>query len=273
MQVYKELRILTARPDKLTEKTIDHKLYGYISGINRCSAFMWCKNALVEISNTLKNGQIPILVGGSGLYIKSLIDGRSNIPITSEKIRIEAEQILDNEGIDKFYARLKSINSNIVHNISMNDHQRLIRSYSVWLQTGKTLYEWNNNDKKSNKITNKFLNIKLSPDRELLRKNIYNRFFKMIEKGALQEVMALEDFDKSLPIMKAHGARELLSVNRNEISLDKAAEITINHTNQYAKRQETWFKHQFNYDCEIIDFNEDIDKYCSNILSLYNKLY
>ncbi len=273
MQVYKELRILTARPDKFSENLVDHKLYGYISGKNRCSALMWAGNALSEIRSTLRDNRIPILVGGSGLYIKSLMDGISDVPITSDKYRKEAEKALNNEGLNNFYLKLKDIDVKLIHNISINDKQRLIRSYSVWLETGKSLFDWRNSDKKSNKIVNKFLRIKLSSDREKLRINIRDRFYNMIKEGVLKEVLKLEGFDTSLPIMKAHGARELLSVNRKEISLEKAAEITINHTNQYAKRQETWFKHQYKADYEILNFDENIDKYCSNVLSLYKKLY
>ena len=273
MQVYKELRVITARPDKYSENMVNHKLYGYISGRNRCSALMWSERALYEISSALKKGIIPILVGGSGLYIKSLIDGISDVPLTSVKYRNEAEDILLNDGNENFYSRLKNIDEKLIYNISMNDRQRLIRSYSVWLETGKTLYELRLSDKRSNKIPNKFLKIRLLSNRKLLRINIRDRFFKMIEQGALEEVSILKSFDKSLPIMKAHGVRELLSVNSNEISLEEASEITINHTNQYAKRQETWFKHQYSADYEIVNFYENIDKYCSNVLSLYNKLY
>ena len=273
MQVYKELRIISARPDKYSEKIVNHKLYGYISGTKRGSAVVWRERALYEISSALKKSIIPILVGGSGLYIKALIDGISDVPITSVEYRKKAEDVLSIDGNENFYYRLKNIDNKLIYNISINDRQRLIRSYSVWLATGKTLYEWRLSDKRSNKIDNKFLKIKLLSNRKLLRENIRDRFFKMIEQGALKEVSKLESFDESLPIMKAHGVRELLSVNRNEISLEEAAEVTINHTNQYAKRQETWFKHQYNADYEIINFNDNIDKYCSNVLSLYKKLY
>lgn len=201
------------------------------------------------------------------------MDGISDIPITSESYRVEAERVLNKDGVNNFYSRLKNINEKLVNNISPMDKQRLIRSYSVWLETGKTLFELRLADKRSNKLPNKFFKIYLSSDREILRENIKDRFYNMIEQGALKEVLNLEGFDESLPVMKAHGARELLSVNRNEISLEKAAEITINHTNQYAKRQETWFKHQYNSDYHILNFRDNIDKYCSNVLSLYNKLY
>ena len=273
MQVYKDLRILSARPDKFAENDVDHKLYGYISGKHRCSALMWSERAILEINLALKKKVVPILVGGSGLYVKTLIDGISDLPITSDNNRQEAERVLNKDGIDNFYSKLKSIDEKLVHNINSMDKQRLIRSYSVWLETGKTLFELRLADKRLNKLPNKFLKIYLSSERELLRKNIKNRFYKMIELGALKEVLNLEGFDKTLPIMKAHGARELLAVNRNEISIEKAAELTINNTNQYAKRQDTWFKHQYNSDYNILNFKDNIDKYCSNVLSLYNKLY
>jgi tRNA dimethylallyltransferase len=95
----------------------------------------------------------------------------------------------------------------------------------------------------------------------------------MLEQDILEEVKKLNKFDESLPIMKAHGVRELLSVIRKEISLNEAAKIIINHTNQYAKRQDTWFRHQYNADYEIKSFQDNMDKYCTNILCLYKELY
>ena len=273
MQVYKELSILTARPDSITESIVPHKLYGYMSGKNRCSAVLWKNKALEEIKLSLKLGRVPILVGGSGLYIKTLIDGLSDVPITLNKYRSEAETILNKEGLDNFYQRLKIIDPNIINSININDKQRLIRAYTVWLQTGKSLSAWIKDDNSKNKIVNKFLKIKLSPTRDSLRENINKRFYKMLQKNVIEEVKKLDDFDRSLPIMKAHGVRELLSVIRKEISLDEAAKITINHTNQYAKRQDTWFRHQYTTDYEIKSFQNNIDKYCTNILCLYKELY
>ena len=273
MQVYKELSILTARPDSISESIVPHKLYGYMSGKNRCSAVLWKNKALEEIKLSLKLGRVPILVGGSGLYIKTLIDGLSDIPITLNKYRSEAETILNKEGLDNFYQRLKIIDPNIINSININDKQRLIRAYTVWLQTGKSLSAWIKDDNSKNKIVNKFLKIKLSPTRDSLRENINKRFYKMLQKNVIEEVKKLDDFDRSLPIMKAHGVRELLSFIRKEISLDEAAKITINHTNQYAKRQDTWFRHQYTTDYEIKSFQNNIDKYCTNILCLYKELY
>ena len=273
MQVYKELSILTARPDSISESIVPHKLYGYMSGKNRCSAVLWKNKALEEIKLSLKLGRVPILVGGSGLYIKTLIDGLSDIPITLNKYRSEAETILSKEGLDKFYQRVKIIDPNIINSININDKQRLIRAYTVWLQTGKSLSAWIKDDNSKNKIVNKFLKIKLSPTRDSLRENVNKRFYKMLQQNVIEEVKKLVDFDKSLPIMKAHGVRELLSFIRKEISLDEAAKITINHTNQYAKRQDTWFRHQYTTDYEIKSFQNNIDKYCTNILCLYKELY
>lgn len=273
MQVYKELSILTARPDSISQSIVPHKLYGYMSGKNRCSAVLWKNKALEEIKLSLKLGRVPILVGGSGLYIKTLIDGLSDIPITLNKYRSEAETILSKEGLDNFYQRVKIIDPNIINSININDKQRLIRAYTVWLQTGKSLSAWIKDDNSKNKIVNKFLKIKLSPTRDSLRENINKRFYKMLQKNVIKEVKKLDDFDKSLPIMKAHGVRELLSFIRKEISLDEAAKITINHTNQYAKRQDTWFRHQYTTDYEIKSFQNNIDKYCTNILCLYKELY
>ena len=273
MQVYRELRVLTARPDSATEKIVPHKMYGYISGVKRGSVMLWRKKALKEIQLSLKSGLVPVLVGGTGLYLKALIEGISDVPITISKFRKKSEIILEKEGIDVFYKRVQKVEPNLESLININDAQRLIRLYTVWLQTGKTLSEWREDNKPKNNISNNFLKVKLSPERELLRSKINKRFYKMLEKGALEEVKLIEGYDFNLPIMKAHGVRELLAVLKKRISIEEAAKITINHTNQYAKRQETWFRHQYKADYEIINYNNDIDKYCSNILSIYKKLY
>ena len=119
MQVYKEVRIITARPNKYSEKIVKHKLYGYISGKNRCSALMWSERALFEITSALKKGIIPILVGGTGLYIKALIDGISDVPVTDIKYRKKAEDVLSNDGNDLSL-------SEIIKSISLTPRSKFI---------------------------------------------------------------------------------------------------------------------------------------------------
>jgi len=273
MQVYKDLDILTARPSKEDQDAVPHKLYGVLSGKTRCTAVYWRNLALKEIDNAQELKKIPIFVGGTGLYIKTLIDGISDIPKTNLLFKRKAESLLKKVGKNNFYNIVKKIDPEIIKNISLNDHQRLIRVYTVWLQTNKSLSEWHKKDSLKNKINNVYIKVRIKPDRKILRENIKNRFDDMIDKGVVEEVRKFRKLDVSLPIMKAHGLRELISYIDGKISLETASIKTINQINQYAKRQDTWFRNKYFSNYDIIDVKKNVNSNCTNILSLYREMY
>jgi len=272
MQVYKELKILSARPSKSHCQVVPHELYGFMSADTPCSVLYWRDLAIKKIKKSIKNGRTPILVGGTGFYIQSLIDGIDSIPKSLPEFRSKAEKILKQIGYDAFYNIVKKIDPSIEGRIAPRDIQRLIRSYTVWLQTSKTLYEWQNQEVDKKKYFNNFIKIRLYPDRERLRNTISERFYKMVDEGAIQEVQLLKKIDLSYPIMKAHGVRELLAYSSGDISFEEAAKKTITNIRQYAKRQDTWFNNRFKTDYKIIDYRNNLKLHLMKIYNLCDKI-
>ena len=273
MQVYSDLQILTARPNKVDLASVPHKLYGFIPGSTRCTSLYWRDFAIKEIKEVLSNGRVPLLVGGTGLYIKTLIDGITDIPASLPLYKEKAEDLFKEVGNKNFYNIVKKIDPEIVDKINTNDYQRLIRVYTVWLQTKKPLSEWQKKDSMSQKIYNNFLKVRFVPERKYLRESIKDRFDDMINSGVIDEVKSIKKYDISLPIMKAHGVREILAYIDGKKKLDIAKEEITNQINQYAKRQDTWFRNKFSSDYDITDSKKDINENCSNILSLYDEMY
>tara|TARA_B100000686_G_scaffold104414_1_gene111669 strand:- start:31514 stop:32452 length:939 start_codon:yes stop_codon:yes gene_type:complete len=273
MQVYKDLKILTARPNKNDLEMVPHKLYGVIPGNIRCTAIYWRNLALKEIDVIQKLGRVPIFVGGTGLYIKTLIDGISDVPKSMPKYKRKADGLLRDIGTQNFYNVVKKKDPNIVKNISLNDHQRLVRAYTVWLQTNIPLSEWHKKESFNKKKNNIYVKIRIKPNRKILRDNIKKRFINMINLGVIEEVKNFRQFNSTLPIMKAHGLREIIAYIEGKKKLDEVINETTNNINQYAKRQDTWFKNKYLSDYDILDANKNIRGNCTNILSLYREMY
>ena len=273
MQVYKELKILSARPSKNHCQTVPHELYGFMSADTPCSVLYWRDIAIKKIKKSVNNGRTPILVGGTGFYIQSLIDGIDSIPKSLPEFRRKAEKILKQSGYEAFYNIVKKVDPSVEGRIAPKDIQRLIRSYTVWLQTSKTLYEWQNQGEDKKKYFNNFIKIRLYPDREKLRNTISERFYRMVDEGAVQEARSLKKIDLSYPIMKAHGVRELLAYSSGNISFEEAAKKTITNIRQYAKRQDTWFNNRFKADYKIIDYKINLKLHLMKIYNLCAKIH
>ena len=273
MQVYKDLEILTARPNKDDLMIVPHKLYGVISGDIRCTAVYWRNLALKEIDDIKKLGRVPIFVGGTGLYIKALIDGISDVPKSITKFKNNAENLLKEVGPNNFYNIVKNVDPEIVKNISLNDYQRLVRVYTVWLQTNIPLSEWHKKESFNKERNNVYLKIRIKPDRKILRENIKKRFIEMINIGVIEEVKKFKRFDDTLPIMKAHGLREIIAYIDGKKELNEVISETTNKINQYAKRQDTWFRNKYLSDYDIMDTNKNVKVNCTNILSLHREMY
>ena len=243
MQVYKNLEILTARPSKLEMKNIDHYLYGYVDGAERYNVEKWCVDSSNLINKVSKKNLTPILVGGTGLYIDSLINGLIDIPPISESIKIESEKILKQFGKDFLVKQIKNVDPKSFKEINPNDTVRLRRIWEIFESTGKKFSEWKLN--KNKKFINNY-NLKIFlflPDREKNYQIVNSRFFKMINDGAIDEVKKLLslDLNDSLPIMRAHGVPEIKKYLKNEISLDECISKGQQVTRNYVKRQHTWW--------------------------------
>ena len=241
MQVYKQLKILTARPKKNEQKNIKHHIYGVIDLNKKFSTGQWLKAAIKKIKEVRKRKKIPILVGGTGLYFQSLINGLVKIPKIPHKFRNKIRLIQKQNGQKKFYKQLLKIDPKIKDKFDPNDIQRTIRAFEIKSFTKISMYEWLKKTKPEFK-DDEFLKLYIEFKREELIKRISLRSTKMIEEGAIKEVKKFIKFKvkKDLSVNKVIGIDELTQYLEKKINLDQAKELITIKTRQYAKRQATW---------------------------------
>ncbi|WCR57783.1 tRNA (adenosine(37)-N6)-dimethylallyltransferase MiaA [Wolbachia endosymbiont of Ctenocephalides felis wCfeJ] len=248
-QVYKEIPIITAQP---LRQGGFYRLYGYVSVKENYSAGLWLKDLEKEVNNALKNSQIPIITGGSGLYISSLIKGLSSIPQISQEVRQNVSELRKNLGKEEFYKLVLDKDSKIQGKIFTNDSHRLSRALEVITETGKSIFTWQKH--RQPPLFNNFKIYTILPERDSVYQEINSRFIKMVKNGAIDEVKKLLSMKLAphLPAMKAHGVPEIIEYLKGEITLNEAIQIAQTNTRHYAKRQYTWFKNQFP-SSEVID--------------------
>ena len=244
MQTYDAFPILTAQPTARERADVPHELYGVLPLAETLSAARWRTLAAAEIERCLAEGRTPILCGGSGLYLRTLMQGIAAIPDPPPGLRDEANADWQAMGAEGFRVRLAEHDPAIVARLKPGDRQRHVRAWEVWRATGRPLSLWQKGEAEA--VPWRFIAVLLAPERGWLRARIENRFDAMLSAGVLAEVRAVFDRapDPRWPGLKAHGAPELFSHFRGELSLDDARRIAIDHTRQYAKRQMTWFRHQ-----------------------------
>jgi tRNA dimethylallyltransferase len=242
MQVYRELRLLTARPTPEEEAEAPHRLYGLRPAAEAASVAWWREAALAELAAARQAGAVPILCGGTGLYFLALTQGLSEIPPVAPAAREAARTLLAEAGPAALHARLDPPTAALLR---PSDSQRLARAYEVLLSTGRGLAEWQRAAPATGPAPWRFRALLLDPPRAALRSAIAARFAAMLQAGALEEVRALaaQGLDPALPAMRAHGVPELLGFLRGERSLADATERAVLNTGQYTKRQATWFRH------------------------------
>lgn len=247
MQVYRDLRVLTARPSVEDEARVPHKLYGYRDGAEVCTAANWAADAAAEIKTTHAAGQLPIVVGGTGLYLKALMEGLSNLPDIPDEVRAAARRLRLEQGIDALYASLQEKDPEGAAKLKPKDRQRVLRAWEVVEATGTPLHVWQAKSNPKPAIKADFHTVLFRPDREDLYAACNSRFGKMLEQGALEEVEVLmaRGLDPGLPVMKALGVPDLAAFLRGEISREDAVTKAQQRTRNYAKRQTTWFRTQF----------------------------
>jgi tRNA dimethylallyltransferase len=244
MQLYRELRVITARPTESDETLVPHVLYGVRPAAEAGSVAWWRAAALEAMAAAKAAGRLPILCGGTGMYFSALRDGIADIPPVSEAARTEARSLLAERGSEFLHAELLRVDPETAARLHPSDSQRLARAWEVWRDTGQGLAAWQ--ARGSAPAPWRFSAILLDPPRSALRAAIAGRFAAMLEAGALDEVRALLalDLDPALPAMRAHGVPELSAHLRGEISLAEAARRAELVTGQYTKRQATWFRHR-----------------------------
>lgn len=243
MQVYRELRVLTARPTPEEEARLPHRLYGVSPAAEARSVAWWRLEALAAMEEAWVAGRLPILCGGTGMYLRALTNGLAEIPEASAEAREEARALAADPAA--LHDRLMAVDPDTADGLRPTDPQRLARAWEVWCSTGRGLAWWRAQPGLPAADCH-FKAIRLDPARDVLRAAIARRFGLMIELGAIEEVRALleQHLDPALPAMRAHGVPELSAMLRGEISLATAEERAVLATGRYTKRQATWFAHQ-----------------------------
>ena len=244
LQAYRDLRILSARPDDVALARVPHRLYGYLDAAERGSVGRWRALALAEIAAAHAAGRLPIVVGGTGLYLRALQHGLAAIPAIPAAIRAETAELYETLGGAAFREHLARLDPISAARLPAGDRQRLMRAWEVVQATGRPLGTW-----QARMVTAspyRFASVLLAPPREALYAACDARFHAMIARGGLDEAGALgaRGLDPELPAMKAVGVPELLRHLSGEIALDDAVAAAQRATRRYAKRQMTWFRHQ-----------------------------
>ncbi|MCZ4280754.1 tRNA (adenosine(37)-N6)-dimethylallyltransferase MiaA [Kiloniella laminariae] len=253
MQIYQELDVLTARPDRQALARVPHRLYGVLSGAVRCSAEQWRRLAIQEIEELHKAGKVPVLVGGTGLYIRALEKGIARIPAIPETVRLQGREKLAQMGGEKFRSLLAELDPEMALRLPPGDSQRLVRAWEVASYTGRSILAWQQ-DAQESVPEYDFIRFAMIPPRDELYDNCNKRLEMMLEQGALEEVEALIklDLDPSLPLMKALGVPELVRYLDGTLSRSEAISQAQQSTRRYAKRQMTWIRTQYS-DAKIIN--------------------
>jgi tRNA dimethylallyltransferase len=267
MQVYRELRILTARPDAADTARIPHRLYGVLSIEDTCSAGRWRDMAAAEIEATHAAGRLPILCGGTGLYLKALVEGLSPLPDIPTEIRAVVRERVAEAGAVALHAELARRDPATAARLRPSDPQRIARALEVLEATGRPLSEWQNQAGEAPDW--RFMTIALDPPRDELNAAIDERFMRMIAGGALEEARGLLSLDPDLPAAKAVGIPDLLAHLRGDIDRETAVTRAQQATRRYAKRQSTWLRTQIvtNFTLETqysASFREEIFSFIRN---------
>jgi tRNA dimethylallyltransferase len=246
MQVYRDLRVLTARPTPKEESAVPHRLYGYVDASVNFSAGAWVADAARVLTEARAQNRLPIFAGGSGLYFKALTRGLSAVPPIPPEIRESVRARLDRDGVEALHAELARHDAVSAERLKPRDRTRIARALEVVEATGRSLTDWHREGLPPILPPGEFTALFLSAEREVLYARIDARFDAMLMAGALEEVavLAARNLDPLLPAMKAHGVPALIRHLRGELTLEEAATIGRADTRHYAKRQFTWFRHQ-----------------------------
>jgi len=246
MQVYRDLRVITARPTPAEEARVPHRLYGHVDAGENYSVGRWCRDVGTVLAEIERQGRVAILVGGTGLYFKVLTTGLAAVPPIPAEIRGQVRARMASEGAAALHGELASLDPITAQRLMVNDRSRIARALEVVLATGRSLSDWHRDGMPALVDSARAAKIFLTCERKQLVARIEARFAAMLKAGALDEVrvLAARQLDPLLPAMKAHGVPWLIRHLHGEISLDQAAAGAIMDTRRYAKRQLTWFRNQ-----------------------------
>jgi tRNA dimethylallyltransferase len=254
MQIYQDLRILTARPTTEEEAQAPHLLYGHCDGAVNYSVGHYIVMAQEALATCQAKGWLPIFVGGTGLYFKALVEGLSPVPPVPDEVRRKVRLDAEDKATPLLHAQLIECDPVYALKLRSTDRLRIMRGLEVWQATGRSLLDYQTRLEPGPLADYACRKLSVTFDVEALRQRINNRFYQMIEKGALQEVKALaaRKLDPYLPVMRAHGVPALIRHIKGEMLLEEAMEQGIMDTRSYAKRQRTWARNQMT-DWEKVD--------------------
>lgn len=250
MQTYGAFPILTAQPTAEERAAVPHALYGVLPLTETLSAQRWRELALIEMERAVAAARVPILLGGTGLYLKTLTQGLAQVPDVPASVREQASVEWDSLGAAAFRDRLAQHDPHTAARLKPNDRQRHVRAWEVWVATGRPLSAWQQAPVEGGPPGWRFRTLVLAPPREVLRAKIAARFEAMVAAGVVEEVRPVwrdvreGRMPSRLSALKVHGAPELFRYLDREIDLAEAVKVAVDHTRQYAKRQRTWLRHQ-----------------------------
>jgi len=241
-QIYRDLPVLSAAPSAEDKKRAEHRLYGALDGVEPCSAADWAEMAKAEIADVQASGRLPVLVGGTGLYIRTLLEGIAPVPPIDPDVRKRVRS----SSVEGNLEELRKIDSEAAARLNPNDSTRIARALEVALSTGRTLADWQVRREGGIGDAVSLTPVILLPPRPWLYERCERRFQTMIESGAIEEVEALtaRGLDPSVPVMRAIGVREIAAFLDGEIDRQEMIARGSQATRNYAKRQYTWFAHQ-----------------------------
>jgi tRNA dimethylallyltransferase len=246
MQVYRDLRIITARPTPAEEAVVPHRLYGHVDASVNFSAGAWVADAGKVLAEARAEKRLAVFIGGSGLYFKALTRGLSAVPPIPAEVREAVRARLERDGVEALHAELARRDPVSAERLKPRDRTRIARALEVVEATGRALPDWHREGLPPLLPQSEFSALFLAPGRDQLYARIDARFDTMLDAGALDEVAALaaRKLDPLLPAMKAHGVPAVIRYLGGEITREQAAETGRADTRHYAKRQFTWFRHQ-----------------------------
>ena len=244
MQIYRELRVLTARPSDGEKLRVEHYLFGHVGVREHYSVGRYQTDASRAFGEVREKGKVPIFVGGTGLYFSALTEGLADIPPTTASIRVNLRNHLERVGNAAFHAELMRRDPEMGAALRPSDTQRVLRAFEILEATGRSLAVWQKGGGRAVLRGLALAKFVLDVPREELRERIDLRFRAMFSQGAREEAAALTDLDPTLPATKILGLRELNAARRGEITDEEAIALAVTRTRQFAKRQNTWFRNR-----------------------------
>lgn len=274
MQIYKDIPIISAAPSDSEKQKVEHRLYEIYDCSKRGNVVEWLDLCVKEINRIWQENKIPVVVGGTGMYIDALINGVTPIPEVPADIRVEVQQRLERCGLEFLYDFLRQNDAPIAQKLNPNDKTRIVRATEILLYTGKKVSEWYKVPMIKKLPQAEFLVVKIVPDISVIEQRCRERLDKMVASGALKEIeyLAQRQIPESLPAMKALGVPELMRFVKGKCSLEEALSEAKLHTRQYAKRQRTWLRNKLPADIMFEEVYSGQPEYLNEIRQALNLL-